>query len=435
VTLNSKLRPFIRVFATALMVLPTVALGWAEGKTLLNFEGKKGGAPSGNLIFDDAGNLYGTTTAGGGSPNCTLGCGTVFRLEPTADGRWKQSVLYRFGGNIDGAAPYSGLIFDAAGSLYGTTPYGGGSKNCAIFGGSGCGTVFKLSPQADGTWKESILYRFAGGADGARPFSGVVLDASGNLYGATTYGGDEKCYARVGCGLVYKLSWGPSGLWTKTTLHVFAGAASNSDGALPFGTLVFDPQGNLYGTTTTGGTGSGLSAFGTVFELAPAAEGWNYEVIHRFNYTDGADPSAGLVIDAVGVLYGTASNGGAAEQGTVFELSPGTGGSWSESVLYSFQSFADGNSPTSSVALAGPDELYVTTTWGGVEANDCSAGCGTLHRLARSQSGWNAQLIHRFGENDGHAPNGVTLDVQGHVYGTAQKGGEFSDGVVFEFIP
>ena len=433
--LTSLTRAIARVLTVATFVLAAAGSGWAAGKTLLNFQGIKGGVPNGNLVFDASGNLYGTTTAGGGSPNCTLGCGTVFKLEPTQGGRWKQTILHRFGGNVDGAAPFAGLIFDARGNLYGTTPYGGGSQNCQFIGGSGCGTVFKLAPQPDGTWAESILYRFQGAADGARPFSGLAFDGVGNLYGAATYGGDENCYPRVGCGLVFELMPQANGSWLRTTLHEFGGVSQGGDGAIPFGTLVFDQQGRLFGTTTTGGTGKGLNALGTVFELTPAAGGWNYEVIHRFGFADGAQPNAGLVIDSQGNLYGTASQGGADAEGAVFELAPGTGDTWNETVLYSFQSFDDGNHPASSVALAGADELYVTTTWGGLATPDCSAGCGTLHRLARSESGWGAQLIHRFTEDDGHAPNGVTLDADGHVYGTTQNGGEYSQGVVFEFLP
>jgi uncharacterized repeat protein (TIGR03803 family) len=200
------------------------------------------------LILDAAGNLYGTTRAGGTGCGGN-GCGTVFELIPTSGGGWKEAVLHAFDNNgIDGDPPGWGtLAMDRAGTLYGTTA------------GGGCcgGVVFKLTPQTDGHWKETILYDFKGGASGFGPGAGVVMDKAGNLYGTTVYGGSSSC----GCGVVYKLAPTAKGKWTYTVLHTFTG----NDGAQPDANLILDSQGNLYGTTATGGANGG----GVVFELTP----------------------------------------------------------------------------------------------------------------------------------------------------------------------
>jgi uncharacterized repeat protein (TIGR03803 family) len=178
----------------------------------------------------------------------------VYRLRRSASG-WKESVLYSFGDfHDDGQIPGVGaLVSDGSGNLYGTTVQGG--RNTCV--DVGCGTVFKLTPGANGDWKETILYSFKGNANGSGPGAGVVLDAAGNLYGTTVYGGTTSC----SCGVVYKLAPGSSGKWTYTVLHRFTG----SDGAQPDANLILDSKGNLYGTTITGGAGG----YGVAFELTP----------------------------------------------------------------------------------------------------------------------------------------------------------------------
>jgi uncharacterized repeat protein (TIGR03803 family) len=175
--------------------------GSSTYKDLWDFtDGLDGGKPAGALVFDKAGNLYGTTEIGGKYDK-----GTVFKLAPTVRGQWKESVLHSFkGGTSDGNYPYSTLIFDAAGNLYGTT-YDGGSSSCA---GYGCGTVFKLTPISGGRWKEKILYAFTGSTDGAHPDRGsLVMDASGNLYGTTVLGGQGNCLQQgSGCGVVFEIA-------------------------------------------------------------------------------------------------------------------------------------------------------------------------------------------------------------------------------------
>ncbi len=202
------------------------------------------------VILDASGNLYGTTKGGGIGTRCGgNGCGTVYELRPTQSG-WEEKIVHDFTNDgKDGAVPGWGALFmDAKGSLYGTTASGG----CCG------GVVFKLTPQTDGRWKETILYEFPGGTNGFEPNAGVVMDKAGNLYGTTDYGGDPNC----GCGIIYKLSPGPKGKWTYTVLHEFG---IGNDGGVPEGNLVIDSQGNLYGGTVLGGTYGG----GVVFELTP----------------------------------------------------------------------------------------------------------------------------------------------------------------------
>ena len=204
-----------------------------------------GGTPASKLIFDAAGNLYGTTATGG---YYHMRHGTVFKLAPNPDGTWTKSTLYFFNGKRDGWAP-SGLISDASGNLYGTTSIGGGSTNCEY----GCGTVFKLAPNADGSWTESVLHRFQG-KDGDYPNGPLILDAAGKFYGSTDQGG------RTGYGLVFKLAPTSTG-WVETVLHEF----NDTQGADPNDGLIFDQSGNLYGMTW----GDQPRTFGSVFEITP----------------------------------------------------------------------------------------------------------------------------------------------------------------------
>lgn len=203
----------------------------------------------GGVIMDKKGNLYGTTYMGGIYVKCqlpytnTTGCGTVFKIKRTG----QETVLYKFKGDTynDGWAPVGGMVRDAKGNLYGTTYEGGGT---------GYGTVFKVTPRG----KETVFYRFTGGTDGANPYAGLVADAHGNVYGTTVFGGGSGCEHNFGCGTIFRLT--PDG--AETVLYRFTGGA---DGGNPFAPLVFDGQGNLYGTTPTGGAGNG----GTVFMLTP----------------------------------------------------------------------------------------------------------------------------------------------------------------------
>ena len=343
---------------------------WSE-TVLHNFHGNSpdGWNPHAGLIFDAAGNLYGTTSGGG-----TYGRGTVFELSPTQGGLWTEKVLYSFGNSTDGVYPaYGALIFDAAGNLYGTTS-SGGTHNCQ--GNGGCGTVFQLSPTVGGAWTETVLYNFGNGTDGYSPEAGLVLDAAGNLFGTTAYGGANGCAVAQysGCGTVFELTPVAGGGWTETVVHNFG---SGTDGVLPIAGLTFDTAGNLYGTTEVGGP----SNVGTVFQLSPmTGGGWSETVIHSFNVDSGGwGPAAGtLVFDAAGSLYGSAFSGN-----TAFQLTPAVGGTWTETVLYTFD---HDSAPWAGLIFDATGNLYGTTWFGGPHHHhhhqcDPGPGCGTVFEL------------------------------------------------------
>jgi uncharacterized repeat protein (TIGR03803 family) len=281
----------------------TVLCPWTETILYQFAGGSDGGYPAfGNLIFDQAGNIYGTTSLGG-----TLGQGTVFKLTPS-NGGWTETVLYSFtggSGGSDGAQPWSGVIFDRAGNLYGTTVIGGGS-GC---GGGGCGTVYQLTAAGSG-WKENTLYSFQGGSDGYNPYAGLIFDQSGNLCGGTWLGGSGG-YS----GTVFELSPAGGG-WTFTVLY------SPNGGGGPVGNLALDATGVLYGTTGFDGAYSN----GSVFKLTPSNGGWIYTGLHDFcpggNCNDGSEPTGSVSWDASGNLYGTTYGGGAYGNGVVWEITP-----------------------------------------------------------------------------------------------------------------
>lgn len=253
--------------------------------------GLDGVYPRGGVVRDPAGNLYGTTENGGVYSN-----GTVYKIDLAA----VETTIYSFTGGDDGQSPLAPVILGSAGNLYGTTENGGRH---------GAGTVFKVSKSG----QESTLYSFTGGADGAAPWAGLISDSSGNLYGTTSSGGDTSCNPFGGCGTVFKV--GSAG--QLTVLHTFTGSP---DGAVPYGSLLQDSQGNLYGTASSGGDTACNPPYGcgTVFEISRAGA---FSVLHTFTGSpDGATPYAGLIMDGQANLYGTTWGGGKYNQGTVFEL-------------------------------------------------------------------------------------------------------------------
>jgi uncharacterized repeat protein (TIGR03803 family) len=263
------------------------------------------------LILDPAGDLYGATFGGG-----RYGDGVLFELSPGSHG-WTESVLYNFCAQFhcaDGDGPYAGLIWDAAGNLYGTTEYGGK-------GSPQWGTAFELKHNPDGTWQHILLHSFPSfPGDGEVVYAGLVFDTSGNLYGATNSGGGHLCGQTSTCGTVFKLSRNANGLWKETILYRFPDPYNgNSPGA----SLVFDKAGNLYGTAALGGNNACANGCGVVFKLTPGSNGtWKYSVLHRFTGSDGANPAAALILDQKGNLYGTTTLGGPGGYGVVFEITP-----------------------------------------------------------------------------------------------------------------
>jgi len=420
-----------RVLAIALVTLSAAVSARAGEKILLVFNGTDGESPTGTMVADGAGNLYGVTFTGGIDCSPNPGCGVVYKLTPRGPGHWTETILHKFTGHDDGAYPIF-LIIDAAGNLYGTTTYGGGrgGLNCEA---DGCGVVFKLTPAVSGTWPEKILYRFGGG-DGARP-DALAFDSHGNLYGTTSSGGggSAMCAAAngTGCGVLFELTPTTSGLWTLTTLHTFLDVLTDGQG--PLG-LVFGAGDVMYVTTAEGPHGTP----GAVFQFAQSGGAWSPTLIHSFSHTgDGFYPDAGVILDAAGNLYGTTTDGGPLNYGVVYELSPGSGGTWTESILYSFQAGTDGKVPQSQLAFDAAGNLYGTTFYGGGTAGHCDNGCGTVFKLTPSSAvPWPESLAIRFVKTNGANPaGGLVLDTDGNLYGTAPVGGASNDGVVFEVTP
>jgi uncharacterized repeat protein (TIGR03803 family) len=402
----------------------------------------------GALVGDGGGNLYGTASAGG-SAKCSGGCGVVFELSPpaTPGGLWTETVLYSFRGGMDGQTPLSGLIFDNAGALYGTTVQGGGSTQCT----NGCGTVFKLTPPAVGEtrWTKAILHRFTGANGAVSPLGGVIMDATGTLYGTTAhYPAPVASTCLDGpCGTVYRLAppTGGSGTWAMRILHTFHGGAA--DGSLPLGTLISDETGTLFGVTGLGGS---MHCFnfgcGTVFKLSPPAAGktaWAERIIYAFQGgpglggTDLGYPVSDLIADEAGALYGTANNGPGGGClfgcGGVFKLVPPASGlgKWTESVIYGFKGGTDASSPESGrLALTAGGWLFGTTQAGGSVSN------GTIFRLSpkTGKDTWGEAVVHSFASGtDGSAPQAGLVHLPGGYYGTTATGGASGSGTVFRF--
>jgi len=281
---------------------PAPAGGWTKS-TIYDFGmiNEDGSIPFAGMVFDQSGNLYGTTSIGG-----QYGYGTVFELSPGSGG-WTETVIYSFQFNnvfpTDGGTPYAPVLFDTSGNLYGTT----------FIGGADAGTVFKLTPSGSGTWNEEVIYSFLGGTDGANPQAGMNFDPAGNLYGTTSAGGGLE-----EAGTVFKLTSNFAG-WQESVLHTFR--PSKGDGGLPAAAPILDAEGNLYGTTAGGNAPLGP---GTVYKLSLNANGNWIET--RYNFAGGAggeSPWGGLIFDASGNLLGTTEYGGAGPgsgYGLVFEI-------------------------------------------------------------------------------------------------------------------
>jgi hypothetical protein len=435
----------LSVLVIAVVTLTAVASAQWKEKVLYSFQGPPDGAvPAGAMAFDKAGNLYGVTTLGGVGPCAPTQCGTVFQLQPpaTKGGAWTEQVLHIFGGHAkgDGNTPAGGVIFDAAGNLYGTTAYGG-TGNCVVLGSkSGCGTVFVMKPPAakGGKWTEKVLYSFKSGKDGYLPNGDLVFDRAGNLYGATEFGGgfgscDAPFYQF--CGTIFELSPPKvkSGKWTEKVLYHFK---SGTDGANPNGGLVLDGVGNIYGTTYAGGNQDCKSdtsvGCGTAFELklAPAGATWNEILLHRFEINAGeGNPAAGMIFDAKGNLYGT-------NAGTVFRLTPPSVKlrHWSETILYTFTQAAFG--PQGSLIFDPSGNFYGTLQFGQFTA-------GEVFEMKPAHPGtWTFGILYGFkGSPDGGQPAAsLIFDKHGNLYSTTQLGGTgscsfYGCGTVFVVKP
>jgi uncharacterized repeat protein (TIGR03803 family) len=361
-----------------------------------------------DLETDNAGNIYGTTVLGG-----DFGGGTVFQLSPTANG-WVHTVLYSFTGGADGGEPYKGVTLDRKGNLYGTAVTGG-SGNCE----GGCGVVYKLS-NIGGTWTQTVIHAFTGGADGSGPGARVTVDGAGNIYGMAPTGG------AYGLGTIYKIHQASNRAWVFGVLHAFTGGTDGATGSA--GRMILR-DGRLYGAVTAGGRyGSGV-----VFELNAGGFGErDLKILYAFRgQPDGSFPYGALLFDQSGNIYGTTYYGGANGIGAVYKLSPQPVGEWTEEVIYSFQQGTDGNSPISNLVFDKAGNLYGTTSEGGL-------GRGVIFKLAPVGGGnWTETVVHAFeGPPDGgFAYNGMVVDAFGNFYGATVHGGENDDGSVYNFIP
>lgn len=428
-----------RILSAVISIAVTIT-SFTTYTTAQNKEYRFGGLPDGaypasRLSLDKDGILYGTTALGGLAGCEDYGsCGTVFKLVHHDDGSWSKEILYRFTGGLDGGIPGYTLARDAQGNLYGTTFMGGGSKLCI----GSCGVVFELSPNQDGSWKESTLYAFQGEVDGGEPNYGVIFDSFGNLYGTTDNGGT----CNPGCaGVVFELTQGPDGTWRDTTLYSFTGG---TDGYNPQA-VIFGPDGNLYGTTTY----SGGVCCGTVFELETKPGGtWNYQTLYSFTGgADGGYATSGVVFDTFNNLYGETATGGDLSCvpggcGVIYQLKRSPSGSWREKVVHRFHWY-DGDEPSGGLWLDTAGVLYGTTVGAGnIPACQAFNGCGTIFKISPAPDGSaKFNVIHKFKDKDGLSPvAGVIVDTFGNIYGTAAQGGNpacapWGCGVVFMLSP
>ena len=321
------------------------------------------------------------------------------------------SVLYEFKGGADGECPQAGLVRDAAGNFYGTTAFGGKLVQDCSYAGPGCGTVFKIDPNGN----ETVLYRFAGAPDGVEPMAGLIMDSDGNLYGTTSYGGASNY------GAVFKLD--SSG--QETVLYSFG---AYPDGEFPSGGLTMDADGNIYGTTQEGGTGTSCwGGCGTVFKLDATGK----ETV-LINFTPPAEyATAALTLDAAGNLYGTTSGNGGSSLGTVFKMSKDVAAE--ATTLRTFTEGAGGVTPMGGLVRDAKGRLYGMTLVGG-DLN-CNTGhgygCGVVYELSPSGK---ETVLHSFaGPPDGDGPNaGLLREKSGDLYGTTAGGGTSGLGTVFK---
>lgn len=393
-----------------------VALGWtlaslfalgavgarqasAQSFTVIhNFTGGSDGANPLGGFFIVGEELYGAASSGGSS-----GVGVVFKLNTSGE----ETVLHEFSGGTDGANPEGRLVMDKAGNFYGTTNIGGVSN---------AGTVFKVTRKG----VETVLYSFPGKPDGANPVAGLAIDKEGNLYGTTTAGGAS------GNGTVFKLAvpTETGGEWAEQVLYSFG---AGTDGKTPVGGVTLDASGNLYGTTSAGGT----DGDGTVFELTPSTPSWTENILHNFLLgSDGGVPYAGLVLDDE-TLYGATTEGGEGGQsggGTLFELKKASG-VWTFSELYGLSGWGISGSYRNLLMVGG--KIYATTHCDGQN------NAGTVYELSLAGGSWNYTPLYVFtGGSDGlYSISNLVADSKGNLYGVTLLGGANGSGVAFKVTP
>jgi uncharacterized repeat protein (TIGR03803 family) len=403
---------FIAVLGAVMFALVVTPSTWAADTLtiLYSFQGGSDGAePWSGLISDAAGNLYGTAAGWGAGTN-----GVVFELSRTSSGAWSETVLYSFAGGSDGSNPV-GIVFDGKGNLFGLTRLGGDSL-CA------CGTIFELSPNSGGGWTEQVLYRFSVSTPSS-PLNSPTLDSAGNLFVVTPNGGAG------GRGAVFELSPNVNGGWTGRTIYSF----SKTSGLPSWGPVTLDSAGNLYGTTQNEGGPDG-GGKGTVYKLSKTAWGWNFTLLYTFRGPRGAYPVGTVVFDSVGNLYGTTSEGGATNHGTAFELSPTTQGQWKETLLHDFTGGRDGAIPWAGPTVDSAGNVYGVTT-------GSATAPSTVFMLSPSPlGGWKFQVLADLPATNGYFGFAPLLnDAAGNLYGVSLGAGnskcEGGCGFVYELAP
>jgi uncharacterized repeat protein (TIGR03803 family) len=406
------------IVARALLLVPAIFLGvvsaHAGEKVIFQFNENQGFNPSTGLISDSAGNFYGTASGGIGN------CPKVYELSPGSNGNYTETVLYTFQNCIQtGLYPAGALTTDKDGNLYGAE-----SSNLD----DGSGQIYELAKGTNGGWTYSVIHTF--GSKEGSPYGDLAWDAAGNLYGATfapftTFDGE-----------VFKLSPQPDGSWKEGVLYQFP--SPNGVGS-PSGSVVLDSQGNLYGATFFGYGGYGTSTRGGVYELSPqSGNQWKLTLLYNFTTASTSQfPNSRLTFDSSGNLYGT-TQGGNTFYGTVFEVSPGSGGTWTENTLHSFNSGNnDGGSTTGNLVFDATGNLYGVTYNGG---SGCNLNlCGVVYKLTpQSGGGYKESILHPFESvTDGSVPySGLFLDGSGNLYGTTYHGGSrYGYGTVYQITP
>ena len=413
----------MRTVLVALSVIGLMLAAQAQTYNVIyNFTGTgSNGAPYlpyAGLAITAGGTLYGTTLRGG-----TYEDGTAFQLKRAGSG-WLLNVLHNFQGGSDGANPVSGVTIGPGGVLYGTTEEGG-DQSCGI--GGGCGTVYSLKPlpqavaNAEAPWTETVLYRFQGGTDGAVPkYGSLVYDSAGNFYGTTQYGGVAGC-GGSGCGTVYELS--PTGSnWTESVLHSFN---PNTDGSQPLGGIIRDQYNDLYGVTSVGNE--------TFFTLQPGSNNyWYYYDVQQFTAPVGCNVDTSLLLDPnTFIFYGVAQGcgpSGSGAGGTVFN--------WSYGFFPAVHDFGFTRAPVT--APEGPlIEDAAGSSFYGVSFNGGAYQQGSVYQISDVHGRWVYTDLYDFtGGSDGAGPVGnLVMDANGNLYGVTTGGGSKSAGVIFEITP
>ena len=413
-------RIFLATIAIAAFTFSLAVRAQAQTeKVLFNIQGGAYGAYPQSFARDAAGNIYGALVQGGNA-TCSIDCGVIFKLAPNASGQNVETILHTFTNGNDGAQPNS-IVVDSSGNLFVST-WAGGVTTCH----QGCGAIVELSPIHTGGWSTTVLYDFTGGPNGQKPVV-TMMDPQGNLYGFEIGGSYDQ---------IFQLSPSSSGTWTHKTIYKFLGG---TDGGIGYPRFM-DANGNIFGTAGEGGNTACLGGCGLIFELSPSSSGtWTKTTIYTFaGVPDAAFPTA-IVPDGAGNIFGTTGYGGAGSNslcqevkgcGTLYELSPSSGGGYTETILHSFNYALDGNYP-SSLIFDASNNLYTTLSGGGV------GGRGLAEEFTLGSDGiWEYTILHAFSNNKGGGnPFELQLDTSGDVFGITTSGGSKNFGVVFDITP